>query len=969
MKNLLLSSLFLFSIFSTSIGQTPGVQWQKKLNNFLPNSNANIIYGMSKVKSGGFIFAGTDTIYLLDSTKILNKEYGSRPYITRTDNAGKIIWSANLQNYTRNSFYNCVIQSGNDEFIAAGSIDDYIDSTSAQLTVSKYKIDGALEWNKNFGGSSIDGAHDIIQSNDGNYVVAGYTYSNNFDVSGNHGNADFWLIKIDAAGNLLWQKCFGGSGDDKAYSIQQTSDGGYIVAGTTSSSDGNISANKGYMDGWVIKLDKAGNLQWEKCFGGTSEDAFKSVSQNADGSFILTGYTYSNDKDVTGNHGWADVWVVKIDISGNILWQKCVGGTNQEYGSSLEKTIDGAYIISGYTHSNDGDVTGLNGGADAWLVKISDSGNLIWTKTVGTNKNEYGTAIKVISENEFFLTEYGDPAFPREGYYVETNLYKLGNSSVIKGNVFLDYNKNGTKESREPYFNNIKIKTEKQDYLREFIPSNGSFNIEVDTGTYKTSAAVNNPYYTVVPASATSVFSSYFASDTINFAVQQIPNKRDLSVNLIELMPARPGFKTSYKILYKNQGTDTIASGTVQLVKSNKLTVISSSPASGFIKGDTLRWNYSNLKPEDTVSIVIDLTVDAPPSVGIGDMLTSIATISPVTADETPSDDTSRLVQRVVGSFDPNDKTEKNGGMITSSQVTNGDYLLYTIRFQNTGTDTAFNITIRDTLDSKVDWNTLKMVSSSHNYQLDIKEGNKLTWSFNNIQLPDSNVNEAKSNGYVVYSIKPKISLLPGDTINNTASIYFDFNLPVQTNTEQTVVESVVLPIKLSGFTAIRNGKQNEIEWNISKELNIAAFEVERSSTGRDFAKIGMIKETNTSKYQLTDFLPLKAINFYRLKIIYKDGTFEYSQIKSVNNSGSFDLSIYPNPVKNNLAVRVNSEKKTDISIKITAMDGKVIQSIKYIAPAGSIIRNINASSLSKGTYFLLLSSQTEQAGIKFEKL
>lgn len=361
----------------------------------------------------------------------------------------------------------------------------------------------------------------------------------------------------------------------------------------------------------------------------------------------------------------------------------------------------------------------------------------------------------------------------------------------IAGTVFLDYNKNGTKESGEPCFNNVTIKTEKQNYIREATPSNGSFKIDVDTGTYKTSVEPNNPYYTAVPSTATSVFASYFNSDSISLAVQQIPKKRDLSVNLAELTPARPGFQTIYRIFYKNQGTDTIADGTIQLIKSNKLSIAASSPAYSSTSGDTLKWNYSNLKPEDSASITIHLTVDAPPSVSIGDLLTSVATISPTAKDETPFDDTSKLVQRVVGSFDHNDKTEKNGGKITSTQIINGDYLLYTIRFQNTGTDTAFNIAIRDTLDSKVDWSTLEMVSSSHNYQLNIKEGNKLTWSFDNIQLPDSNVNEAKSNGYVIYRINPKTSLLPGDTINNTASIYFDFNLPVQTNIERTVVESV----------------------------------------------------------------------------------------------------------------------------------------------------------------------------------
>jgi len=966
MKILVLSSLILFGTFSTSIGQTPGVQWEKKLNNFLLNSNLNIIYGMTKVKSGGFVFVGTDTIFGLDSSRFLNKDLGGRPYITRTDNAGNIIWSTNLPSYIYGGFYNCVIQSGYDEFIAAGLI---AKDLQEQLTVSKYKSDGALVWNKNFGGSSYDGAHDVIHTNDGNYVVAGYTYSNDFDVSGNHGKADFWLIKIDTTGNLLWQKCFGGSGDDKAYGIQQTFDGGYIVAGTSNSSDGNLTANKGgAMDGWVIKLDQNGNLQWQKCFGGTSEDAFKSVLQKDDGSFILTGYTYSNDKDVTGNRGYEDVWIVKIDASGSILWQRCVGGTNKDQGSAIEKTIDGAYLISGHTFSNDGDVTNLNGGSDALLIKIDDDGNVIWTKTVGGDKYEYGSSIKAMSENEFFLAGYrdkGDPYLPAatDGY-----LFKLGNTNTIKGTVFLDYNKNETKESGEPFVSNIIVKSEKSGYSRSSIPSKGSFAIEVDTGTYKTTAVYNNPYYTVLPAAATSTFSSYFNSDSIGFAVQQIPNKRDLSINLTELMPARPGFQTSYKIFYKNQGTDTVANGTIQLVKSNKLSIVSSSPAYSSISGDTLKWNYENLKPENAASITIDLTVDAPPLVGLGDMLTSLATISPVAKDETPSDDTSKLVQRVIGSFDPNDKTEKNGGTITPAQVRNGDYLLYTVRFQNTGTDTAFNIAIRDTLSGKVDWSTIEIVSSSHNYQLSIKEGNKLTWSFNNINLPDSNVNEAGSHGYVVYRIKPIASLLPGDTINNTASIYFDFNLPVQTNTEQTVVQSVLLPVKLTGFAAARNGKQNEIEWNISKELNLAEFDVERSNTGRYFTKIGNIKATNTSKYHLTDFYPVRAINFYRLKMVYKDGATEYSTIKSVNNSGSFDISIYPNPVKNNLAIRTNSEKKTDILMKITGMDGKVIQSMKYSAPSGFIIKNINVNSLSKGTYFLLLSSENEQAGIKFEK-
>jgi fimbrial isopeptide formation D2 family protein len=604
-------------------------------------------------------------------------------------------------------------------------------------------------------------------------------------------------------------------------------------------------------------------------------------------------------------------------------------------------------------------------------MKIDGSGNLMWAKAAGTNMTEYGTAVKAISENEFFVAGFARQlrTNPFGGYYFDAYLLKLGNTNSIRGTVFIDYNKNGIKDSDDPFASNVTVTSEKQAYSRSTIPSNGSFRLELDTGTYKTSARYHNPYYKIVPAVATSVFSSYFNSDTIDFAAEPIAGKRDLSVSLVALIDARPGFETSYRIFYKNQGTDTIISGNIQLIKNSHLTPVSSYPAFSSVSGDTLKWSYTDLKPEDTASIIIYCRVDAPPSVAIGDTLTSVATISPAAKDQTPFDDTSRMVQIVRGSFDPNDKKEKSGGTITQSQLLRGDYLLYTVRFQNTGTDTAFNVVVRDTLEPRLDWSTVEMVSSTHNYHLNIKEGDKLTWSFNNINLLDSNANESGSHAYIVYRVKPKTSLLAGDTINNSASIFFDFNLPVQTNTEKTVVESVLLPVKITGFTVVGNGKQNDIQWNIQQELNVAAFAVERSNTGRDFSTIGTIEATNKTTYQLIDFLPLKAINFYRLKIIYNDGKFEYSEVKSVNNSGSFEAGIYPNPARNNLSVTISSEKKIDILIKITAMDGKVIQSVKYVAPSGLAVKNLNVSGLTKGTYFLLLANGTENTGIKFEKL
>ena len=206
-----------------------------------------------------------------------------------------------------------------------------------------------------------DESHSIQQTADGGYVVAGYANSNDGDVSGNHGDFDYWIVKLDQSGNLVWQKCLGGSNKEEAWSIRQTADGGYVVAGRTYSNDGDVRGNHGDGDYWVVKLDASGNLVWQKCLGGSNNDEARSIQQTADGGYVVAGHTNSNDGDVRGNHGDDDYWVVKLDASGNLVWQKCLGGSKDEYAQSVQQTADGGYVVAGYTYSNDGDVSGNHG--------------------------------------------------------------------------------------------------------------------------------------------------------------------------------------------------------------------------------------------------------------------------------------------------------------------------------------------------------------------------------------------------------------------------------------------------------------------------------------------------------------------------------------------------------------------------------------------------------------------------------
>jgi uncharacterized repeat protein (TIGR01451 family) len=194
------------------------------------------------------------------------------------------------------------------------------------------------------------------------------------------------------------------------------------------------------------------------------------------------------------------------------------------------------------------------------------------------------------------------------------------------------------------------------------------------------------------------------------------------------------------------------------------------------------------LLPGSSGSIRVNFTVVTPPAVSIDDTLYSSVLIDSA-GDKTPVDNASQLRQRVFASFDPNDKQEAHAGYFTPQEYSSGKPLLYTIRFQNTGNDTAFSVIIRDTLDAKLDANTFEMVNASHAVKTEIKEGNKISWTFAGILLPDSNVNEPASHGYITLRVKAKTGLSIGDQVKNSASIYFDFNLPVQTNTAITEVK------------------------------------------------------------------------------------------------------------------------------------------------------------------------------------
>ncbi|GAB1856044.1 lipoprotein [Flavobacteriaceae bacterium MHTCC 0001] len=312
----------------------------------------------------------------------------------------------------------------------------------------KFSNTNELQWQKTYGGSGDDRGQSIITTNDGGFAILGYSKSNDGDVSENFGNDDFWVLKLNAVGDIIWETSLGFSGADRGYKIIQTSDNGYlaigvldvtasngqgnskttaikhaggdywavklnangeiqwskffggtftdtpydvvatndnsfIIVGSSDSNDVDITSNKGTYDFWVVKISNSGDLIWEQSFGGSQIDEAWGIVKSNDGNFIVTGDTRSNDKDVSKNNGAADIFITKISTNGDLIWQKTIGGTSFDASRSISKTMDGGYVISGSSRSSNGDITKNKGQNDALVVKLDNSGNVQWQKTVG----------------------------------------------------------------------------------------------------------------------------------------------------------------------------------------------------------------------------------------------------------------------------------------------------------------------------------------------------------------------------------------------------------------------------------------------------------------------------------------------------------------------------------------------------------------------------------------------------------
>jgi hypothetical protein len=271
--------------------------------------------------------------------------------------------------------------------------------------VAKFSSSGAVLWKKPYGGSDYEEPYCVHPLDDGGCIVLGWTSSLNHDVQNSHGGpGDAWMIRLSSSGNILWQRAYGGSGKDELYNISPTADGGYLLTGLTNSTDGDVQANYGGTDFWVVRTDSLGQIMWENSYGGSQDDKAYSGFEASDGSLIVVGESKSDDWQVVSNKGKTDMLVMKLSPEGFVTWSLSFGTSDTDQGN-LAGEVPGGYLAGGTSGSIDGDLSGLaTHYVDFWLLKLGYDGSVIWQKTFGGSGSDRADEMVVFEDGSCAIT-------------------------------------------------------------------------------------------------------------------------------------------------------------------------------------------------------------------------------------------------------------------------------------------------------------------------------------------------------------------------------------------------------------------------------------------------------------------------------------------------------------------------------------------------------------------------------------
>ncbi len=424
LKKTRLHTLVLWTILSLqffpAIAQLPAIQWARKFG----GSGADVPYTIKYAPDGGTIAAGYTTSSNGDVGYHPGRDYWDL-WVVKLSKCGDIQWQRSFGGSGYETARDVIVTADGGYLIVGETNSTDGDVVAGyggtkDIWVLKLDANGNLQWQKRYGGAGLDIANAIAMLPDGNYLIAASTSSNDGDISGNHGSGGYTdgvLLKISPDGNLIWSKCYGGSMNEELLSIQILNNKIY-VAGYANSIDGDIPPTQKNYDVWLLCTDLEGTKSFSKVYGGSQNDVAYSMTTGANGTLTLAGYTTSNDGDVSGAKGGQDFWVLNISATGVLNWQLVAGGTEVEYANAVIADNDGGYIVGGITYSEDGDIDNQKEEGDYWVIKLNADGQLQWKQNYGGRKTDHLHSIAFnIDLNEFYLA--GDAA-SRDGDFASS---------------------------------------------------------------------------------------------------------------------------------------------------------------------------------------------------------------------------------------------------------------------------------------------------------------------------------------------------------------------------------------------------------------------------------------------------------------------------------------------------------------------------------------------------------------------
>lgn len=318
----------------------------------------------------------------------------------------EFLWEKVMNSSFPNDFGISIFDTPDNGFVILSnkSQEDY----NGNYWLFKLDSDRNVIWEKFYGGTGNDEPGNMIATADGNYLMAGSSNSQNGDVSGNHGASDIWLMEVDVLGNIIWKKSYGGSGSELYGKAIKIPGNGYLLIASSDSIDGDAGDNNGSSDYWVVKISDSGEIEWQNNFGGSEYEAPVSAISTSSNEYIIVGYSLSSDGDITNPKGDFDYWVIKVDSTGELVWEKSFGGSyvDKPQGIIRDHGEDDEFLVFGNSNSfnEGGDISNPLGNNDGWVIKIDGHGNLIWDRSFGGPGNDGISDFKLSPNNGYIYS-------------------------------------------------------------------------------------------------------------------------------------------------------------------------------------------------------------------------------------------------------------------------------------------------------------------------------------------------------------------------------------------------------------------------------------------------------------------------------------------------------------------------------------------------------------------------------------